>query len=257
MFIPSTQLLEKLDTHHLPSLDQVLIELTDACNQDDVAFERLTQIIKKDAALTAKVLTIVNSSTYAQAKNVTSLEHTLITLGVETIRMIAITGATRKALSGNKAGNVIDVKLAWKKSLYCAFISKSLANLVGYRLHDEAYITGLLHNVGELVMACNFPAEYRYLHPASGATLASQEKNQFGINSCEVGAWLVDQWQLRSFSADAILYQNESAGQVEGAHVLVKIIWLASRLATDAISQTEEWYESGNSSFVIIQTPLL
>ncbi len=251
MFIPSTRLLEKLDTHQLPSLDQVLIELIDACNQDDVAFERLSEIIKKDAALTAKALTIVNSSMYAQAKNVNSLERALITLGVETIRMIAITGAIRKALSSDKTENIIDLKLAWKKSLYCAFISKSLAKLVGYRLHDEAYITGLLHNVGELVMACNFPAEYRYLHPASGAPLASQEKNQFGFNSCEVGAWLVDQWQLRSFSADAILYQNESAAQVEGAHVLVKIIWLGSRLATDAINQREEWYESGNRFFGI------
>ena len=249
MFIPSSRLLEKLDTHQLPSLDQVLIELIDACNQDDVAFERLTEIIKKDAALTAKVLTIVNSSMYAKAKNVNSLERALITLGVETIRMIAIAGAIRKTLSSDNAPNIIDLKLAWKKSMYCALISKSLAKLVGYRLHDEAYITGLIHNVGELVMACNFPAEYRYLHPASGAPLASQEKNQFGFNSCEVGAWLVDQWQLRSFSADAILYQNESAGQVEGAHILVKIIWLGSRLATDAINQNEEWCESGNRFF--------
>ncbi len=249
MVIPSTRLLEKLDTHQLPSLDHVLIELIDACNQGDVAYERLAEIIKKDAALTVKVLTIVNSSMYAQAKNVSSLERALITLGVETIRVIAITSAIRKTLAIDKLENVVDLKFAWKKSLYCALISKSIAKLVGYRSQDETYIIGLLHNVGELVLACNFPGEYRYLHPASGAPLAYQEKNQFGFNSCEVGAWLVDQWQLRSFSADAILYQNEPVNQVEGAHVLVKIIWLGGRLATDAINKNEEWYETGNRFF--------
>ncbi len=132
----------------------------------------------------------------------------------------------------------------------------ALARHCGYGGLDEAYLTGLLHNVGELVIASNFSSEYRYSSAASGYDLLSQERRQFGFNRYDAGAWLVGQWKLRPVVSEAISSQQEPHENIRDADVLVKIIFLASRLANDSYDKIEEAYFFAQQLFGLANEPL-
>lgn len=233
MFNPPPKLLETLDTHRLPILAPLLKDLIVICNQPGVAYNQLSPIIKRDAVLSAKMLIVSNFPVFAQSRKTTHLDTVLATLGIDTIKLIASTTSIRQTLSTYKAEKFLDIKRFWRKSIQAALIADALAGIIDYGRSDEAYLTGLFHNFGELVMACNFPSEYRFLGVKPEKSLYSLEKKQFGFSSCELAAWLVSDWGLRSFCADAILYQNRQPEQLETAHELVKIIYLASRLTLE------------------------
>ncbi|MCI0666581.1 MAG: HDOD domain-containing protein, partial [Methylococcaceae bacterium] len=227
----SDKLFNKLDTHRLPSLDQVLIEIIHACGSDDTSFERLAEIISTDSAMTVKILTIVNSPGHFLVRPVTTLQSALINLGIDTIKTLAITASLQKVFNGFHPGADFDSKLFWKKSLHCGLMVKELAGLTGYSKTDEAYLAGLLHNIGELVIASNFPSEFQYCRMLGTDEKLAFEQKQFGFNHYDAGAWVVGQWHLHSFISDAILYQQEPRETILDSHILVRFIFLANQLS--------------------------
>ena len=248
MPVPSEKLLEKLDTHHLPSLDRVLVEAISACNQDCSTYDRVAQIIKQDPALTVKILTVVNSSILSPVRPLANIELALVTLGIEMVKAIAIT-TSRHILGSVNLDEVIDLERFWHHSLRCGVMARILAKSIGYQSVDDAYMAGLLHNVGELVIASNFSSEYNSSHAVYGFELLMQERKQFGFNRCDAGAWLVDQWKLRSVVAEAISSQQDPVEEICKADALVKIIFLASQLVPGAFNQDIDVYAIANRMF--------
>ena len=100
---------KKLETHRLPSFNPILVELIEVCNHEDVTFNTVAEIINRDAALTVKVLTIVNSAAFAPVQPLISLERAVVTLGIDTIKMLAITASIRQMLDQIKIGRVFDI----------------------------------------------------------------------------------------------------------------------------------------------------
>jgi len=249
MPVPSEKLLEKLDTHRLPSLDRVLVEAIAACNRDCTTYDRVAQIIKQDPALTVKILTVVNSSTLSPVRPLASIELALVALGIETVKAIAITTSIRQVMGSVNLGDVIDLERFWHHSLRCGVMARILAKSVGYEMVDEAYMAGLLHNVGELVIASNFSSEYSCSQMASGFDLLLQETKQFGFNRCDAGAWLVDQWKLRSVVAKAISSQQDPFEEICEADLLVKIIFLAGRLVSSSYTHSVDAYDIADRMF--------
>lgn len=224
------KLFDKLDTHRLPSLDQVLIEILDACGQNSATFERLAEIIGTDSAMTVRILTIVNSPGYFLIRPVTTLQSALINVGIDAIKTLAITTSLRKVLNGFNVGAEFDSRRYWKKSLFCGLMVKEMAGLAGYEKTDDACLAGLLHNVGELVIASNFPVEFRYCRALDVNEMLNFEQKQFGFNHFAVGAWVVRQWHLHPFISDAIFYQQEPAEHIFDSHILVRLLFLAIQL---------------------------
>ncbi|MDH5370853.1 MAG: HDOD domain-containing protein, partial [Gammaproteobacteria bacterium] len=87
------KLLEEIELTKLPSLPHILIKLLNACQQDTACFDTLAEIITKDAALSAKVLSVANSPVYGKSHEFTSLKQILLFLGLDTIKSIAITAS--------------------------------------------------------------------------------------------------------------------------------------------------------------------
>ncbi len=217
----------------LPTPPAVLIQLIDSCNDPHVSFERLTEIIQQDAAVTSKVISAANSPFYRQWQEITNLNRLLVVMGTRTVRTIAINSAVQQFFSqlGKSAGRAVD--RIWYHSLVCAHCAKSLAELTTYPSPDEAYLAGLLHRLGQLALLQSDTETYGPLldEGLSGEDLAQAEKERVGYSSAAVAAELIDSWQLHSFLSDAVLYQHEPAASIlDGSH-LVKLINLASDLA--------------------------
>ncbi len=235
---PLPELLEKIDARHLPSLPHVLLKLLDVCNSEEPTFDGICRVLDKDTALAARIISVGNSPLYGRPTKITSLERALIALGLDTVKTIAISAAVYQVFSqiGGAAG--LDLKRFWWHSLMCATLSRLIAEKAAYPAPDEAYLCGLLHDIGQLVLWANFPKDYGSVmeDEADETRLIAQEKARLGATHCEIGAWLIGTWKLQSFIADAVLYHHDPMDRIVHAPELVKIVHLADSLADRSAS---------------------
>lgn len=242
---------EELKVNELPSLPHVLVEMLDACQSSSSNFQHISDIISHDAAITARVVSLGNSSFYSGDSKINSLERALLVLGTETITTIVITSAVQQFFSGFNNTHTQYLKLFWKRSLTCALLAKSLATLTSYPQTQQAYLTGLLHNIGELVLETNHPEDYSEVAKTSSNETDRQEieNKRFLTNHSDVGAWLIDEWNLGEFTSDAVRFHHAPLNTVLDAHHLVKLVFLSSQLSKDNALEDPASFEIAESMF--------
>jgi len=244
-------ILEDLKVHQLPSLPHVLVDMLHACQGNKMSFQDLAVIISRDAAVAARVVSLANSSFFSRGAKINGLERALLVLGTDTIKTLVITAAIQQFFSGFNSGHTDFLKAFWKRSLSCALLSKSIAILTSYPNPEEAYLTGLLHNIGELVLQSNYPSEFNQLleQYQSERERSEQERQMFSVSHAEVGAWLLNEWELDEFMADAIEYHHADNTRIRDAHHLVKIVHLASLLSEPQVINQQFHFETAEEVF--------
>lgn len=218
----------------LPSETGLLVELIDLCNNDDATFEMFATAIKRDTGLTAQFLRIANSPLYRQWNEVTELKRMLIILGLQNVKKIIITGAVQNFFSKLAKENGRLTYRLWLRSLVCAHLAEKFARKIDYRKTDEAYLAGMLHQIGILILLVNYKENYQKVLEQYESTddYPALEKENYGIDHCEVGATLVESWQLDSLMSDAILFQHTDPQELASSPALLKIIAVARALSS-------------------------
>ncbi|MBU1453543.1 MAG: HDOD domain-containing protein [Proteobacteria bacterium] len=232
---------------NLPSLPQVLLKLIKTCDKEDMHLSELSQIIIKDPSISSRVLTLVNSASFGINSTFSNLNQAVVYLGADTIKNLSITASVEQVFSKLKKNDHFPMSRFWWDSLTTAIYAKRIARQIAYANIEEAYLAGLLHDLGKLLLWMNFAEECTTVQSlvTDGIVCCSAEEEQIGITHCEAGAWLVRQWQLNSFIADAILYHHGSLQQIKGAFPLVKIIYLAEKCCQVRGEDYETVYDAG------------
>lgn len=236
---------------NLPSLPQVLLKLIDTCDKDDMALSELSEIIIKDAAISSRVLTLVNSSYFNLNSTFANIDQAVVYLGADTIKNIAVTASVQQVFSKLRKNEHLSMSRFWWDSFGSAIYAKRIARQIAYANVEEAYLAGLLHDLGELLLWMNFTEEYTGIQNTveNSAAQCKAEEEQIGVNHCEAGAWLVKQWKLNSFIADTVLYHHASLELVKGAFPLVKIVYLAEQCCHVGDGGFEAVYDTGKELF--------
>ncbi len=221
------------DSRNLPSLPQVLLQIIEINEQDKFNVSKLVKIIAQDPSISAKALRLVNSAYFNLESKFTSLERAVLYLGADVIKNIAITASIQHVFNGMKQNGSFPIDRFWWNSFSCAIFSKKIAQQIKYVHFEEAYLAGLLHNLGKLLLWKNFPKEYKRILPALERQTdeCDAELEHIGFTHCEAGSWLIKHWNLTSFMADAVLYHHEPLTRVKDGFPLVKITWLAHKLS--------------------------
>ncbi|BAN34619.1 similar to histidine kinase (C-terminus) (fusion protein) [Sulfuricella denitrificans skB26] len=230
----ASPLIQSLETSSLPSLPHVLLRVLDACNSNETSFSAIAEIINKDAALSSKVIGASSSALYGKPNKITAFEQKLVMLGLDMVRTIAISSSVYQVFSNiSSSSPEFDMKSFWGRSLTSATLAKLIAQETDYPHPEEAYLTGLLLDVGQLVLWSNFPKQYAMLSVGvvDDLQLMQRETEEIGSNHCEVGAWLAGSWHLNSFMADAVLYHHVLASRVADAHPLIRIAHVANSMS--------------------------
>jgi HD-like signal output (HDOD) protein/signal transduction histidine kinase len=243
--------LEELHIEKLPAVPQVLVELLRLCHRPEIEFDDFAKVVEQEPALSAKILQVANSSFYRQWSEVNHLRRLLVVLGLDTVRQIAVTSAIHQFFNSFSSKEDAFVTSIWVRSLLCAHIARDLARLTGHPSQEEAYIAGLLHRIGQLVLLQNFPEKYQdILFMDDSDTVVEQvERALFAASYCEVGALLIRSWPLHPFVADAVLYQNLPSASVADGSSLVKILNLANRLTLSVVRGSAEMNEVDDTLF--------
>lgn len=232
MHQPDHDIRNRLLIARLPAMPQILIKLIELLQADDAGMPELAALIAQDAAMASKILGVANSSAYHRAGRQVSLEQSLVSLGTDMIKTLVISESVYQTFSSFPHSGGTDLRSFWQHSLATAVIARDAARLIAYPQPEEAYLAGLLHNVGRLALLATAPKEYAANFQArDDEALCAVEQRTLQITHTEAGAWLVERWRLDSFLADSVLYHHEASERLSTAHPLIRLVRLAHLLA--------------------------
>jgi putative nucleotidyltransferase with HDIG domain len=175
--------------------------------QPDTSRQEIADLFKSDAALTARVLRIVNSAYYGLPPQVGDVDNAVMLLGQQTIRNLVLT-ATMGGLGGQGvAGYGLGKGGLFNHSLVVAQSAQTLSKEGHKSIPAEAYTAGLLHDIGKVVLAQHVEQRITIIvetAQASGVSFGEAERQVLGLNHAEVGATLAEKWELPDFLVGAI-----------------------------------------------------
>jgi putative nucleotidyltransferase with HDIG domain len=188
----------------LPSLPSVVIQLIGTFGQEDVALAELATQISKDQALAAKTLRLANSSFYGLQSRVKTIEQAITVLGFDSVRAIVTAAGVVGQFGG--ASGPLDFAAFWRHAVGTALCAKSVARLAG-RSQEYAFVSGLLHDIGRLVLVTRFPDEYAAvlaLQRQDDCELLRAERSVLGLDHAVVGRALAQHWKFPDLIQRAI-----------------------------------------------------
>ncbi|WP_100639984.1 HDOD domain-containing protein [Marinobacter salexigens] len=199
----------------LPSLPEVILRALEACHRDD-SYRAISEIVASDTALVVRILALANSALYGPTPGIRSIDQALMRLGTRRFKTLILTTALRQILFDLGGGSWQQLRDFWRLALTTALTARALATLTRYPEADEAFMLGMLHNIGELIAIKTADVEAR---------------QDYMDRQSEIAADLVTSWGLGPMAADAMRYQQALPSELLDAGHLVKVISLAARLA--------------------------
>jgi HD-like signal output (HDOD) protein len=202
----------------MPSPPDLYFEIVRALRSPEVDLERISTRAAQDVAMTAKLLQLVNSAVLGLRYKVTNVKDAISFLGLETTRSLVLLAHTFSYCSRTEASG-FSIERLWRHSLATASLTRRIAREQkgSPDFVDECFLAGLLHDIGELLLAVNLPREYSEViaksrrAPASGGGKPSWqiELEMFGATHAEIGAELMAIWNLPLTVVEALALHHQ------------------------------------------------
>lgn len=200
----------------LPSLPAVVMQVIDASKDPDIGLAEVSEIIRTDPALSAKLLKIANSPLYSLRRTIYNLREALTLLGLNASLTIALSFTLVKSLQENQDDSE-ENDLYWRRSLLSATIARHMGFKLGLSHLEDLFLSSLLQDIGVLALKCT--DERFYQSDAVKITTHEQRVNyelqKIATDHAQVGAWLLQSWHLPEKLYQAVLDSHE---QNEDAH---------------------------------------
>ncbi len=184
----------------LPSAPYLYVELVEALKEENVTTRSLGEIIQQDMGMTAKILKLVNSAFFGLRRTIESPQEALVYLGIDTIKGLVLANGIFEYARPLEI-HALTIQDLWDRSLLVGNGAKRLAKTEGLsrELQEETFVGGVLHDLGVLLLAYNFPHQYERVAEmvqAEGISISIAEQWEFGVTHAEVGAYLLGLWGI-------------------------------------------------------------
>jgi len=225
------------DEKELPSLSTIAAKVVSMASNEEVSSNQLAETINKDPALTAKILKVVNSSFYAMRKQITTLSQAITILGLSVVRTLSLCISVLDVFSKG-SGSQFDYQEYWERSLASAVASKIISKKLGDKEPEEAFLAGLIQNIGSLIFAKYYPEEYAKVlqeHYTLGTPIIDMEERRWGIDHVEIGQTLLSKWSLPPILVNSISYHHhpeKAENEAEPIKKIVRIVNLSDTIAS-------------------------
>ncbi|GMU80227.1 MAG: hypothetical protein AMXMBFR47_00980 [Planctomycetota bacterium] len=213
----------------IPSLPNIVLRLIEVTNDPNFKQADVVKLLSTDPGIVTDLLRLANSSLFGGRQKITSLADAFTRLGVRRVRTL-IVGRSMISCISNDRSILVDTSYFWRRSLATAVLASRFASKLAPDSRDQAFLGGLLCDVGVIVLSRAYPDKYevaaRNYAPLAGDGFISQEVELVGITHAEVSAEALRQWMLPPELADAIrLHHTENpAGVAPGVATIARII---------------------------------
>jgi len=220
----------------LPMLPTIVTQLITLVGNPRSSAREVAQLISTDQALTAKILRVANSAFYGFPRKISTVQMGIVVLGFEAVKNLALSVAVLKRFSSGPEHPLFDRQRFWDHAITCGVAGRMLAHKLRYRIEGEAFVAGILHDIGKLVLIEYFPDEFSEaldLAEAETLTISEAEEQVLGITHADVGGWLAEKWNLPSSLVETITYHHRPRDleNSENPEELVLLVHMGNALA--------------------------
>ncbi len=221
--------IEKLIETELQSLPSSTLRISSLLQDVNASTRAIAEAIGYDPAFATRILRAANSPLYMTERRVTTLPGAVLALGNQTINALAIISAAADTF-GQSARHAPGVKHLWEHSVATGLLARELSQLLGMRGSEEAFLCGLLHDMGKLLLL-RYDAElYSQVLECDDEHLSLRmEQEIYGFTHAQVGALISKRWQLPEEIGYAI-YGHHQPSEASQHMFMARLIDVASRI---------------------------
>jgi putative nucleotidyltransferase with HDIG domain len=244
------------DCPRLPSLRSIETALKELLHADNRFTTQISEVIRRDPSLTARLLRLVNSVYYGLTSPVNSIEEAVFYLGVRQIRQLAVVTPVIEDFQKLAGAISFPWREFWQHCIATAILTRELTSSI-MRLEDDSdYVAGLVHDVGKIVMASAFPQYFQAIYLEEPEfpeeILLERERRILGMDHTELGAIYLSQHQLPGVLSDVARYHHAPEESTKGRE-LAAAVHIADMLAryarigasgNEAPVEDESWLET-------------
>jgi putative nucleotidyltransferase with HDIG domain len=233
----------------LPAISPAALQLLRLLNREDADGSGIVHCLKHDPALTARLLRLCNSAEIGLSEKIASVDQALFLLGYRRLRELALQIAVGDALGVAVPAYAIEPRTLWRHSVAAARAAELLAEQspCGTLSADLSFTAGLLHDIGKIVLAqvMDEPtcSSIRHAIEVQGTPWSEAERQTLGTDHAEVGAALLEQWQLPDPLVHAVARHHQPCHACQPP--LCAVVHLADCLA-HAAGANAGWHALAN-----------
>jgi HD-like signal output (HDOD) protein len=215
----------------LPPFPVVATRLLHTLSQEDVEISEVSTMISADPVFATRLLQMANSPLFAMQKQVKTISHAIMVLGLERVKAITLTRGL-----GDFVAPILKIqalRACWQNSLAGAILAEKLAPACGLD-PDFAYVAGLLRDIGRLALLVKYPGPYGNVLAVSGENafdLLATERELFDVDHCEAGAWVIRTMPFPPELCEVVAHHHDVPSGPFGIVHLVRI----ADVLTDAL----------------------
>jgi len=201
---------------NLPTLPPVAVKILEVASDENSSRQEITRLVETDQSLTAKILRIANSAFVGVSREVATVEKAVALLGLDFVRSMALSILVVNTFETDE-NEAFSMSEFWHHSFACAIAGELLAEKLHYPRPEEAFVAGLLHDLGKLVLFRWNPALYQLVVSSAKDThsgLLQQEESQLGIGHTKVAKILMESWKFPESLVSAAWLHHQPATEL-------------------------------------------
>jgi HD-like signal output (HDOD) protein len=182
----------------LASFPDIYYKINEVLNSPRSSASHMADVVEKDTSLSAKLLKIVNSAFYSFPSKIDSIRRAITIIGTKELATLAVGISAIEAFQGIPK-ELTNMRLFWRHSIACGVFARLLGTYVEGVSTERLFVSGLLHDVGRLVLFRSLPEYSAYslqLSIRDCRPLASVEKELLGFEHADVGSALMEKWKF-------------------------------------------------------------
>jgi HD-like signal output (HDOD) protein len=199
------------------TLPHIVARLVQLVNDEDSTLRDFEEVIRLDPALVARLLTLVNSSYFGLRRKVDSISRAVALLGMKNLHNIAVTDALKGMLRSNSGTTEFAPQRLWVHSAASSICCKMIAERIFTINGDDAYLCGILHDIGLIVEMETEEEKFLKLIDqlvVEGPSIIELEQDLFHTDHCQIGSILAKEWCIPDPIADAIRDHHHDNGAI-------------------------------------------
>ena len=196
----------------LPTLPQVFYKIVETIELPDSSAEDVKKTIKNDQSISAKVLKVANSAMYGYTKDITDISHAIVILGFDMVKSIALSVSVFNSFPKINTATKFNREAFWIHSIASAEAAGLFADKVNGIKKDHAFLIGLIHDIGKVVLDYYFSPEYRRVIAKvneENISIKEAETQILNFDHSLIGEWLGDQWNFPESILTGIAYHHK------------------------------------------------
>jgi len=226
---------------HIATLPEITLKIIELVEDPSSTAQDLHKVIANDPALCSRILKVVNSAFYGLPRQIGSINRAIVLLGLNAVKNIAIAASLTKLFRGGDLCPRFSARDLWIHSMATGAGSKLICDQLKLGLPDEAFLAGLIHDIGIMVemqsMRDKLVKVFDEMKFDADGTPTSDmrqlELKMMGADHCGFGGALCEMWKFPKSFVQVAGHHHDPTQLPGGSRMLTSVVYVADRLAAE------------------------